>query len=84
MVEDYRLLQLCFQSCATSLHFSQAHRDGKSLLDERNNREADTLRSMVRLTVLHPLTADQTGVSLIVTLRIVCVRYLENVLPHTV
>ncbi len=59
VTDDYRTLQLCFQACSTSLHFFQARRDGRPMMEGASTRDLDVLRSMVRLCVLHPLT-DQS------------------------
>jgi len=56
VTDDYRQLQLRFQACATSLYLSQVQQEADSpLLSGLSSRDQDTLRSIVRLTVLQPL-----------------------------
>ena len=65
--DDYRLLQLCYQACTMCLHFTQAQRDGKGILEGCTKREEAMLRSMVRLCVIQPLTDQVRTIILILS-----------------
>ena len=64
---DHRVIQLPFQACAMGLLMSQAQKDVIStgeprkhgtLLENMTSREEDTLRALVRLCLLNPITSD--------------------------
>ena len=57
---DHRLVQLPFQATTMALHMSQVNQaESHPLLDGMNSRDEDSLRSMVRQSLLYPLTNSQ-------------------------
>lgn len=59
--EDFRLYQLSYEASAFALHMTQAAKEHLKMTESLSSRDQDALRSLIRTSLVLPISKEKTG-----------------------